>query len=128
LLFSVLKNRDDAISWVANHQTKLVFANGDRETNDYFSALCGQSKQLLGTSGSSNKPYDIASDMLGLPQDLGSYSCTQHWLPDVHPEAFTRLRKGGHENDFVVEAIAFQGGRKFSNGKTWIKASFEQKF
>jgi TraM recognition site of TraD and TraG len=126
LLFSVMKNRDDAIAWISNLQTKFIFANGDKETNEYFSALLGQSIQFLSTASGNNMPFDLAADMLGLPVQ-GNYSCTEHFLPDVRPEAFTRLRKGGRENNFVVDAYVFQGGRKFSNGKTWVKGSFEQK-
>src|SRR5262249_42930122 len=39
LLFSVLKNKEDAISWISNLQSKFIFANGDKETNEYFSAI-----------------------------------------------------------------------------------------
>jgi hypothetical protein len=125
LLFSVLKNRDDAIAWVSNLQTKFIFANGDRETNEYWSALFGQSKQLLGSSSLSTKPYDMVNDMLGSPEQ-GNYSVSEHFLPDVRPEAFTKLRKGSRENSLIVECFIFQGGRIFSNGKTWLKASFKQ--
>jgi hypothetical protein len=45
---------------------------------------------------------------------------------DVRPEDFTRLRKGGKENNFIVDVYLFQGGRQFSSGKTWIKTSFRQ--
>jgi len=127
LLFSVLKNRDDAMAWISNHQTKFIFANGDKETNEYFSALFGQSIQNLGTSSISNKPYDPVSDWLNMPEQ-GNYSFTQHFLPDVRPEAFSMLKKGSKENNYIVECYVFQGGRKFlANGKTWIKTAFKQK-
>ena len=127
LLVSVLKNREDAISWISNLQTKFIFANGDKDTNDYFSALLGQSKQFLASTSVSNKPFDWLADSMGLSQEGGSYSCTEHLLPDVRPEAFTKLRKGGFENNLIVDCYVFQGGRKFSsNGKTWVKSTFTQ--
>ena len=47
LLTSVLKNKDDVVAWLSNLQSKFIFANGDKDTNEYFSALLGQSKHLM---------------------------------------------------------------------------------
>lgn len=126
LLYSVLKNKEDAISWVSNLQTKFIFANGDAETNGYFSALFGQSKHLMASMSSNNKPFDWFGDSMGLDSGGGNYSTTEHMMPDVRPEAFTRLRKGGKQYGFMVDCYCFQGGRVFSNGKTWVRASIKQ--
>ncbi|HLN26911.1 MAG TPA: TraM recognition domain-containing protein [Gemmataceae bacterium] len=126
LLESVLKRREDVLAWISNLQTKFIFANSDKDTNEYFSALLGQSKQLLGSGSVNTGNADPLSDWFGIQQQ-GSYSMTEHFLPQVRPEAWTRCRKGGRENGYMVDCYVFQGGRRFSNGKTWIKTSFRQR-
>lgn len=74
-----------------------------------------------------NDPYDAVGDHLSLDTGKCSYSLNEQWHPDVSPEAFTRLRKGGRENGYMVDAYVFQGGRIFSNGKTWVKTTFQQR-
>ena len=46
---------------------------------------------------------------------------------DVPPRLFTNLKEGGSMNKMIVEGILHLPGRKFLNGKTWTKASFDQK-
>jgi hypothetical protein len=125
LLYAVLKNRDDAISWVSNHQTKFIFANGDVETNQYFSGLFGQSRHYFTSCSAANKPYDLVGDVFGFP-DEGNCTVSEQMQPDVPPWEFPRLRKGGKQNGCIVDCFVFQGGRIFGNGKTWIKASIKQ--
>ena len=45
---------------------------------------------------------------------------------DVPPQAFTKLKKGGNGNDYIVEAILFQNGRAWENGKTHLFTQFKQ--
>jgi TraM recognition site of TraD and TraG len=125
LLFATLKNRDDAIAWVSNLSTKYVFSNNDRETNEYFSAMAGERRELLGTCSVSNKPYDLWADVTGA-SDEANYSMAEQIQPEIRPAEFLRFRKGGPENDCVVDCIVFQSGRIWSNGKSWIKASITQ--
>jgi hypothetical protein len=126
LLVSTLKNRDDVLAWLANLQTKFLFANGDKDSNEYFSALLGHSRHLFGGMNGSVGPYDPIGEWLG-QESPGGYSLHEQWHADVPPDAFTRLRKGGRENGCIVDAFVFQGGRVFSTGKTWIRASFRQR-
>lgn len=126
LLESVLKRKDDVLAWLANLQTRFIFASGDNESNAFFSAMLGQSKQLLSSVSGPTGKIDPLDDWFGSPQSGGGYSAQEQWLPDVRPEDFTRLRKGGKDNGYVVDCYVFQGGRVFSNGKTWLKTSFLQ--
>ncbi|HEU5458579.1 MAG TPA: TraM recognition domain-containing protein [Terracidiphilus sp.] len=126
LLESVLKRREDVLAWISNLQTKFIFANGDKDTNEYFSGLLGQSKQLMGGASVPTGKLDPLADWWGTQRQEGSYSMNEHWLPDVRQEDFTRLRKGGKEFDYTVDFYCWQGGRRFSNGKTWIKTALRQ--
>ncbi len=126
LLHSVFHSKEDTFAWCSNLMTKFLFANPDADTNAYFSALLGQSRQLLMGGSAQTHGYDPVGDWMGEPQ-LCHASFNESWLPQVRPEEFTRLRKGGRENEFTVDCFVFQGGRQFSNGKTWIKTSFLQR-
>ena len=45
----------------------------------------------------------------------------------VPPAEFQRLRKGGPENNGIVDAYIFQAGRIWpSNGESYLKTSFIQ--
>lgn len=126
LMVSVLKSREDVLAWMSNLQTWFMFANGDKETNELCSSRCGHSKHLFGSISASTGPFDVVADYMGLDDQRGSFSMQEHWHPDVPPEEFVKLRKGGADNNFIVDAYVSQGGRRFSNRKTWLKCSFRQ--
>ena len=126
LLESVFGSKEDARAWISNLQTKFIFANSDAETNAYFSHMFGESRQHLISVSPDNKPFDLVGHMLGEPQGVGM-NLNEQFLPQVRPEEFLRLRKGGRDNNFVVDCFITQGGRVFSNGKTWLKTSFTQR-
>lgn len=104
-------------SLVGNLQTKIWHANSDPETNHRAAETIGKSwhvkvneTQSFGSTGgvslgeSQNESFDY----------------------DVIPQEFTRLRKGGPKNNYQVEGIVFQSGRKWSNGQTFLHAVFTQ--
>ncbi len=121
------KAKNEAEGWIANLQTKIICQNSCKETNRFFEKLLGESKQLMMSGGSDSKPYDVILDAMGQwPGGGGHFS--EQWHADVPAHEFTRLAQGGPENNFVVEFFAFQGGRIWSNGNTWIKAALTQRF
>lgn len=116
---------------IGNLQTKFLCQQSDKATNEYFSELLGSSRHLFmsGSTPTGPSSYDPVSDWLGTEspnQQQGSAGFNEQWHPDVAPAEFTKLAKGGHENRRVVEAICFQGGRVWSNGKTHMKCRFLQ--
>jgi hypothetical protein len=130
LLESLMKRREDVVAWLSNLQTKFIFANSDKDTNDYFSALFGNSKHLFGGMSSNNAPFDLVSDWMGTNTQQAGYSMNEHWHPDVPPQIFAsgEMRKGGKENRYWVDCFVHQAGRNFSNWKPWIKAAIRQRF
>jgi hypothetical protein len=126
LMVSTLKSKEDVQAWMSNLQTWFMFANGDKETNELCSARCGNSKHLFGGMSMNLTPYDAVADYMGLDDQHGNFSLHEHWHPDVPPESFVRLRKGGEANGFLVDCYVSQGGRVFSNRKPWIKATIKQ--
>jgi type IV secretory pathway TraG/TraD family ATPase VirD4 len=128
LLTSVLKSQEDALAWIGNLSTKFIFANSDKSTNDYFSALFGYGKELLGTGGIQTQPYDLVADLIGHgPQ--GTYSFSESYQPLVRPEFFASgdMRKGGSESDYFVDFFVHQTGRRFSTGYPWLKTALRQR-
>lgn len=121
------KAEQQAKALIGNLQTKFICQQSDRDTNEYFSGLLGHSRHLFGSSTSNGAQYDMLGDLMGFEQPGASYTLSEQWHPDVSPEQFTKLRKGGQDNGYLVECYVFQGGKRFSNGKGWIKATFKQR-
>ena len=105
-------------SLVGNLQTKIWHANSDPETNTHAADTIGKSWQTRRSEGM-NYGSEGGAGMSESVQESYDY--------DVIPQAFTRLRKGGEPNDFEVQAIIFQNGRTWSNGRTHLNSSFNQK-
>jgi hypothetical protein len=104
-------------SLVGNLQTKIWHANSEPETNNRASEIIGKSWQVR-RSQSTNMGKESFS--MG-ESEQESYDF------DVIPQAFTRLRKGSPANNFEVDAIIFQSGRVWSNGRTFYPAIFDQR-
>lgn len=46
----------------------------------------------------------------------------------VQPNIFTRLKGGGKENNYQVQAVVFKAGRRFRRtGQTFIDVTFRQR-
>lgn len=102
-------------SLVGNLQTKIWHANSDPSTNQNASETIGKSWQLRESSGQS-----IGADV-GLNR-----SVSESFDYDVIPQTFTRLAKGGHQNNYMVQGVVFQNGRLWNNKKTFLLAQFNQ--
>lgn len=120
----------EAYSWLANFSTKVFCSNHEMaETNKYASELCGHSKHMFygGSPGGAMHNYDIWDDFMGTRQAQASMNFHEQWHPDVPPEQFAKLKKGGDAFRFYVSAIVTQSGRVWSNGKQWIEGIWNQK-
>lgn len=103
-------------SLIGNLQTKIWHANSDPMTNEHAAETIGRSWHTRQTSGES-----FGADYFNV-----SSGKNESFDYDVPPQAFTRLRKGGKLNSRIVEAIIFQNGRMWKNGKTHLLAQFKQ--
>jgi hypothetical protein len=112
-------------SWIGNHQTKIVCSNSCAESNRFFSEMFGYERKLFFGGSTGGENYDPITDMLGGSMNV-SASFQEQWQPTVPAQEYTTLAKGGPPN-FVVEAFAFQGGRRWSNGRTHMKVRFHQR-
>nr|WP_322624502.1 TraM recognition domain-containing protein [uncultured Flavobacterium sp.] len=103
-------------SLMGNLQTKIWHANSDPMTNENAAETIGRSWQTRHTSGES----------YGMDSFNMSSGKNESFDYDVPPQAFTKLKKGGNGNDYIVEAILFQNGRAWENGKTHLFTQFKQ--
>lgn len=109
-------------SLVGNLITKIWHANSDPATNLHAADTIGQSWQKFegGSIHLGGMHEGQSSTSMG-----SSYTWNRAY--DVEPQTFTTLRKGGPPNNFQVDAIIFQSGREWSNGQTYLPATFDQR-
>jgi hypothetical protein len=113
-------------AFVANLQTKIWHANGCPQTNNWAADSIGRTRQIQIYGGLSE-----ANRAQGNSHNAGG-SMTFEYI--IQPQEFTILRTGGEENDWLVDAVIFQGGRRWvaeEKGKqvvrNYIRHSFSQK-
>ncbi|MFO0812113.1 MAG: hypothetical protein U0796_02775 [Gemmatales bacterium] len=121
--------RYQAMTFLAGHSNVLCFANICSESNTHFAELLGKSRKLFfgGSSGAKTPTGNFFDDLLGVgaaPQvnwnEQLDYLCS--------PSEFLKLRTGGVNHAGLVDAIWFQGGRRFANGKPFRHVTFQQEF
>lgn len=114
--FAELGNKDRVHSLVGNLQTKIWHSNSDPETNTHAAEVIGRSWQTR-----RGESQNFGGQALNFGQ-----SANESFDYDVSPQVFTRLPKGGPENNYVVGGVVFQNGRVWEEGKTYLFAAFNQ--
>lgn len=100
-------SRSNAESFLGNLQTKIFHANGDPSTNNWAADSIGKTRQAQFYGGMSEA---LAKGIEGANQSAGGSMVIDYV---VQPQEFTMLRTGGVESEFLVDAIIFQGGRRW---------------
>lgn len=116
-------------SLLANLNTKIIHANGDPVTNTWSADLIGRSRQFFVNANRSQSGNSAMAALFGCGGDSQTGGGVSEQMEhEVPPRRFTTLRKGGVANGGLVDAIVFQGGRRFkANGKTWLPVTFQQR-
>lgn len=122
--------RAEAEAFLGNLQTKVWHANGDPVTNTWAAESIGKTRQVQFYGGLSEGMK--AAGPPGLSQNAGG-SLIFEFL--VQPQEFTMLRTGGPEADLKVDAIIFQGGRRWNvpgrdkpTTQNFIRHTFPQRY
>lgn len=104
-------------SFMGTLGTKIFHANADIETNKYASELVGEAF------------FEDRSDSLTVSKEF-SRTRSRSLLVDklMRPEEFVRLRTGGPNNQYRVEAVLHKQGDMVLNGQNHIKMSFNQNY
>jgi hypothetical protein len=112
--YAKIGDRASVQALLGSLHNKIYHQNNDAETNQFAAEAIGK------------LPIEVKSVTEGFGGKR-STTTSQVWDYDVPVRTFTNLGSGGWRNRFRVEGIVHCPGRKFSSGKTWLKASFEQK-
>lgn len=103
-------------SLLGNLQTKIFHQNSDTVTNNWAAEAIGRKLQYR-LSSSTTHGHQVSSQTESEQQVIDL---------DLQPREFTTLWKGGPQTHRLVQAILFQSGRRWSNGKTWKRVVFPQ--
>ncbi|MCI0541129.1 MAG: type IV secretory system conjugative DNA transfer family protein [Verrucomicrobiales bacterium] len=114
------RSKAEVNSLLGNLQTKIFHANGDSVTNNWAADLFAKSFHYKTTSGTSTRDGESGSTS----RNTGGHESLEN---QVQPIEFSRLRKGGPENDWCVDAFVFEGGREWrATGKNYLRVTFNQ--
>lgn len=106
--------QDRTNALLGNLQTKIFHSNGDHVTNTYAADTVAR-----GVTKRASSNYSSNGGM-----SFGTSEAVDYVVP---PAEFQRLRKGGPENENMVDAYIFQAGRLWPRtGESYLKASFRQ--
>jgi hypothetical protein len=104
-------------SFLGTLSTKFFLANADVDTNEYASQLCGD-----GFFYTPSENENFGNESFGFGKGWNFQS-----MRAVRPEEFIKLKSGGPENNFDVEAYMHVQGRPIFDNKNFYKVTFNQK-
>ena len=110
-------------SLLTNLQTKLCHQQTDIRTVQYFQELIGRSRQTM-MSGNQSRDEDWLAPLFGT-ESGASAGFSESMDFELQAADLNSLAKGGLPH-CVTEAIVYQGGRIFPNGRTWLRARIPQ--
>lgn len=107
--------KEQTDSLLANLATRIFHANLDTVTNEWAANSIGKAFQ------------PISSYQTKMSEDGSSAGMGYQLHHIVQPLEFTTLLTGGASNNYTVEAIVSVAGRRWANGKNYLKLSFDQR-
>lgn len=105
-LRSVLGNNDAVDALLANLQCKFFCQNSSIDTNEFASKLLGERYLDITTTSVNSGRGDQGQGSAGA-------SITEQRRRYVEPGRFATLKRGGERNNYLVQAIVYNGGNKF---------------
>ena len=112
---------------LGNLRLKLLFAQNEASTCQFQSELIGKTRRLLFNSnlqGATTEQFDFFN-----PRRNHSTGMSESWEYEVQPWEWSRgFRRGGPQDGFVVDAIAYQGGATWAgSGRPYLSVAFQQR-
>ena len=111
-------------SLLGNLQSQVIHQQTDTKTIAYVQELVGKSRQLL-MNGNSARGADYLAPLFG-DSAGGSAGFSESVDFELQAADLNSLVKGGPPH-WVSEAILYQGGNRFANGRTWMRVKFPQR-
>lgn len=110
---------------VANLQTRFIGQNTCQHTNEFFSRMMGEFKEEMYSGSSQLGDFDLIGYMMG-GEAKATAGYSEQYRPCFPSWRYASLAKGGHEFNYEIETVVMQGGRIWSNGRTWMVSRFKQ--
>lgn len=109
---------------LGNFSTQVFHAQTDTRTIEYIQQLVGRSRQFM-MNGNSARGGEWLAPLFG-ESTGGSAGFSEAYEFELQARDLNGLAKGGPPR-FITEAIVYQSGRTFPNGRTWLPVQFNQK-
>ncbi|MCA9092029.1 MAG: type IV secretory system conjugative DNA transfer family protein [Planctomycetaceae bacterium] len=126
-LFSLMpgeSGKEQALALLACFHHRIFHALGSAEDANYASELLGRRPKIF-MGGSIAPVENIYEQLFGVSKVTSSFSEQMEAI--LPPRAFLNgLKRGGPENDFLVEGILVRSGEPFSTRENWLSVSFRQ--
>lgn len=111
--------RESVDALCGNFSTKIFLNNTDPTSTEWMSQMIGKALKF-----SVSTQNQTRTTFWGKPQ----FHISQQREQEIHPEDFLRLRTGGPDNDFEVDAIVLLGAKAVQAwGRPWGKVIFTQR-
>ncbi len=112
-------------SLLANLQTRICHQQTDIRTIQYMQELVGRSRQLMMSGNQTRDGGDWLAPLWG-GSSGGSAGFSEVWEHELQASDLNSLAKGGPPH-WITEGIVYQGGKRFPNGRTWLRTGFPQR-
>jgi hypothetical protein len=118
-------SEDKVHTLLGNLQTRICHQQTDIRTVQYMQELIGRSRQFV-MNGSTSRDADWLSPLFGGSSGGASAGFSEQYEFELQAGDLNSLAKGGPPH-WMTEAIVYQGGKRFANGRTWMPVSFSQR-
>ncbi|MBI3867421.1 MAG: TraM recognition domain-containing protein [Verrucomicrobia bacterium] len=108
----VLGNDDAVDSLLGNLQAKF-FCQNSGGTNDWAAKLLGEHWLHVTSTNVARGSNDGTQQAAGQESRSAAVSRKEERRRFIEPSRFTTLKRGGQQNDYLVEAIVYNGGNQF---------------
>lgn len=110
-------------SLLGNLATRIAHQQTDIRTVEYVQQLIGRSRRFM-FNGNNGGSSDWLGTLLG---ERGNTSAgfSEQYEFELQVSDLNSLAKGGPP-DWLIEAVIFAGGKRFPNGRTWVRTAFPQ--
>lgn len=109
---------------LGNLQLRVCHQQTDIRTIQYMQELIGRSRQFM-MNGNTSRDADWLAPLWGTGSG-GSSGFSEAYEFELQASDLNSLAKGGPPH-WTSEALVYQGGRRFPNGRTWMPVAFRQR-
>lgn len=114
------------MSLLSNLTNKVIHQSTDARTVQWFQNLVGKSMRLMISGNNQRQNVDWLGTLLGYEDESSTAGFSEQMDFELQASDFNSLVTGGPPH-FFAEALVYQGGRPFPNGRSWLRTAIPQK-